>query len=242
MERVHIDFCEYKGKQLLIMIDAYSEYIWTHIMNGNATALKTLAVLYGWFCERNEFPTTIISDNDTQFTSKNFADKMSKWGVKHILTPPYHPASNGLAEKAVGIVKIHLKKMDCPATPIELYVNLQSILRVYRAAPHTSTGQTPFQMISKAPVPRLFSQLQVSQQKTQETNRSSVPQNKIKNVRKFAIGDQVLVYDTQTKLNSNGTVKDCKSSNSYIVVINNCDKHISGDHMSLVSKNSDEWP
>ena len=46
MERVHIDFCEYKGKQLLIMIDAYSKYIWTHIMNTDTTALKTLAVLY----------------------------------------------------------------------------------------------------------------------------------------------------------------------------------------------------
>ena len=38
---------------------------------------------------------------------------------------------------------------------------------------------------------------------------------------------------------STGPLKDCKSSNSYIVVINNCDKHISGDHMSLISKNSD---
>ena len=118
-------------------------------------------------------------------------------------------------------------------------MNLQSILRVYRAAPHSSTGQTPFQLISKAPVPRLFTQLQVSQQKTQETNRSSVPKNKIRSVRTFSPGDHVLVYDTQTKLNSKGTVKDCKSSNSYIVEINNCNKHILSDHMSLVSKNND---
>ncbi|CAL4058723.1 unnamed protein product, partial [Meganyctiphanes norvegica] len=168
MERVHIDFCEYKGKQLLIIIDAFSKYIWTHLMNTDTTALKTLAVLYGWFCDRNGFPATLVSDNGPQFTSKDFAEKMSKWGIKHILTPPYHPASNGLAEKAVGIVKDKLKKMDSPATPIELYVNIQAALRYYRATLHTSTGQTPYQLISSAPVPVMFPQLQLPQQKIQE--------------------------------------------------------------------------
>ena len=135
MERVHIDYCEFKGKQLLIMIDAYSKYIWTHVMNTDTTALKTLAVLYGWFCERSGFPVTLVSDNGPQFTSQMFAEKMTKWGIKHILTPPYHPASNGLAEKAVDIVKTKLKKMECPASPVELYVNLQAALKSLQSYP-----------------------------------------------------------------------------------------------------------
>ena len=151
MERVHIDYCEYKGKMLLVMIDAYSKYIWTHIMTSDTTSMKTLAVLYNWFCEQNGFPVTIVSDNGPQFTSHEFKDKMAKWGVKHVLTPPYHPASNGLAEKAVGIVKIHLKKMDSPATPIELFTNIASVLRVYRSSPQQSTGLTPFELIKKVP-------------------------------------------------------------------------------------------
>ena len=52
MERVHVDFCEFNSKQLLLMIDAYSKYIWVHLMNMDTTAMKTLAVLYGWFCEK----------------------------------------------------------------------------------------------------------------------------------------------------------------------------------------------
>ena len=148
-------------------------------MNVDTTALKTLAVLYGWFSERNGFPTTIVSDNGPQFTSKEFAAKMSKWGIKHILTPPYHPASNGLAEKAVGIVKDKLKKMDSAATPTELFVTLHTILRVYRASPHTSTGETPFQLISDASVPVMFPQLQLSRQRIQEVQRSSVPKGKL---------------------------------------------------------------
>ena len=126
-----------------------------------------------------------FSDNSPQLTSKEFADKITKLGVKHILTPPYHPASNGLAERAVGLVKDKLKKMDVSASPIELYVNLKYILKVHGATINSSTGQSPFEMISKAPVPRLFPQLVIShrQQVDQEKNVIVQSQDKIKNVR-----------------------------------------------------------
>ena len=81
-------------------------------MNNDTTTLKTLAVLFGWFSESSGFPTTLVSDNGPQFTSKEFEVKMKRWGIHHILTPPYHPASKGLAECHVGIVKDKLKKMD----------------------------------------------------------------------------------------------------------------------------------
>ena len=235
LERVHVDFCEFRGKMLLIMIDAFSKYIWVHIMNIDTTALKTLAVLYGWFCERG-FPATLVSDNGPQFISDEFRQKMIKWGIKHIFSPPYHPASNGLCEKAVDIIKTKLKKMESSVTPVELYVNIQAALRMYRATPHTSTGQTPYELIAKAPVPQMFPQLQMSQQKIQESNRSSLP--KAQHVRKFKVGDSVLVYNSKTKMNSHGLVKECKSNNSYIVTINEIDKHISSDHMRLSEINS----
>ncbi|CAL4128351.1 unnamed protein product [Meganyctiphanes norvegica] len=230
MERVHIDYCEYRGKMLLVMVDSFSKFFWCHVMNHDTTASKTLAVLFGWFCCRG-FPTTLVSDNGPQFTSKEFAEKMSKWGIKHLLTPPYHPASNGLAERAVGTIKSHLKRMDCPVTPLELYVNLHSILYWHNASPQSSTDQTPFELMAKASVPRLFPQLQRPQKKTQEENRSVLPKNKVK---LFQPGDQVLVYSNHTKLNSPGTVKEIKSNNSYIVLVDDCYKHVSGDNLRLL--------
>ena len=44
------------------------------------------------------------------FMSAEFELFLEKNGVKQLTTAPYHPASNGLAERAVQIVKKGLKK------------------------------------------------------------------------------------------------------------------------------------
>ena len=124
---------------------------------------------------------------------------MEKWGINHILTPPYHPASNGLCEKAVGIIKDKLKKMDAPGSPLELDVFLQVVLRHYRATPHTSTEQTPYELIMNAPVPVMFPQLVDAQRKLQELHRSIIPKRKFGKPRKFNVGDIVLVYDNVSR-------------------------------------------
>ena len=85
MERVHVDFMEFKSKMILLMVDSYSKHVWSHIMNNDTTTLKTLAVLFGWFSERSGFPTTLVSDNGPQFTSKEFEVKMKRWDIHHIL-------------------------------------------------------------------------------------------------------------------------------------------------------------
>ena len=97
MERVHIDYFDYKGKHVLLMVDAFSKKIWTRNMNTDTTSTKTLAVLYEWFSSETGLPTTLVSDNGPQFQSNDFKDKMSRWNIKHVFSPPYHPASNGAA-------------------------------------------------------------------------------------------------------------------------------------------------
>ena len=204
MERVHVDFCEFKGKMILVMIDSYSKKIWTSLMNTDTTTLKTLAVLYGWFCEENGFPTTLVSDNGPQFTADMFKDKMAKWGIKHLLTPPYHPASNGLAERAVGIVKDRLKKMDCAATPIQLHVGLKYVCRVHGLTPHRSTGRCPYEMIKEGPLPSMFPMITSGSNTKSEATavRHSVARQR--NRRTFGEGDAVVVYCNKFKTSSAG--------------------------------------
>jgi len=52
----------------------------------------------------------LVTDNGSCFVSSEFENFLLKNGIKHITSAPYHPATNGLAERAVQIVKKGLKK------------------------------------------------------------------------------------------------------------------------------------
>nr|XP_029714366.1 uncharacterized protein K02A2.6-like [Aedes albopictus] len=54
---------------------------------------------------------------------------------------PYHPATNGQAERYVQTFKQKLKTLKCPKS--KLKVELANILLIYRKTIHPSTGQSP---------------------------------------------------------------------------------------------------
>lgn len=68
-------------------------------------------------------------------------------GVKHITSAPYHPATNGLAERFVQTFKKAIKAMD--NDNISLQHKIDNFLFMYRNATHTTTGQTPAMMFLK---------------------------------------------------------------------------------------------
>merc|ERR1712030_22297 len=95
----------------------------------------------------------------------------------------------------------------------------------YMGTVHSTTGETPYEMMQHTSVPSLFPQLQIKHHK------DIVVPNKT-NHKVFKINDKVLVFDKLTKLNSLGTIVAIKSKNSYTVNISGNLKHISGDNMS----------
>jgi len=46
-------------------------------------------------------PEIVITDNGTNFASKEFEDFLKQHGIHHFRTAPCHPASNGVAERVV---------------------------------------------------------------------------------------------------------------------------------------------
>ena len=50
-------------------------------------------------------PEQLVSDNGPQFIANEFRAFMKSNGIKHIRSAPYHPATNGLAERFVQTFK-----------------------------------------------------------------------------------------------------------------------------------------
>ena len=92
------------------------------------------------------FPTTLTSDNGTQFKSEMFQEFLAGLGTQHHLTPPYHAQSNGLVERFNGTLKQILKKL-CAECPKDWHLHLPAVLFAYRDAPHAATGFSPFELV-----------------------------------------------------------------------------------------------
>jgi transposase InsO family protein len=98
---------------------------------------SVLAYIYARF----GIPETLVSDKGAQFTSDEFAEFMKYNGIKHITSAPYHPSTNGFAERSVKSFKHALKAMRGEKGTVQK--KLSKYLLPYRNTPHATTGQTP---------------------------------------------------------------------------------------------------
>ncbi|XP_055543407.1 uncharacterized protein K02A2.6-like [Wyeomyia smithii] len=79
-------------------------------------------------------PELLVSDNGTQFTSAMFGKFCSMNGIEHTTTAPFHPQSNGQAERFVDTFKRGIKKIREGEGPIQEALDL--FLLKYRSTPN----------------------------------------------------------------------------------------------------------
>ena len=187
--RIHIDYMgPVQNTMVLIIIDSYSKWIEAFPTRGS-TSLITINKLKQAFATHG-LPETVVSDNGPCFASEEFAQFMSDNGIQHLTSAPYHPASNGLAERAVQIVKNALEKADLNHLP--------DILLRYRITPQTVTGYTPAELLMKR---QLRSKL------------DAVKPDLTKRVREDRQAKQKQLHDRSTRVKEINTNDDCYVSN-----------------------------
>ncbi|PIO54612.1 integrase core domain protein, partial [Teladorsagia circumcincta] len=129
--RVHADFAgPLDGIYYLVVVDAYSK--WPEILQMNtistSATIKAMRRIFAQFGN----PQTLVTDNGTQFTSASFTEFCRQRGIRHIRSPPFHPQSNGQAERFVDTFKRGLAKLKREGPSTEA---LQDFLMAYRATP-----------------------------------------------------------------------------------------------------------
>ena len=133
--KIHIDYAgPFLGSMFLIIIDACSKWI-EAVPTSSATSAATIEILRSTFA-RFDLPDLVVSDNGQCFVSDEFKSFLSQNGIKQLTSAPYHPSSNGLAERAVQVVKRGLKKNTFGS----LSAQLAKTLLAYPPTPHTTTG------------------------------------------------------------------------------------------------------
>ena len=102
----------------LIVVDTYSKWLEVVPMS-TATSHFTIEKLRSIFATHG-LPRVFVTDNGSQFTSAEFQALMKGNGIKHICSLPYHPSTNGLAERAVQSFKEHVKRLSDVPLPKRL--------------------------------------------------------------------------------------------------------------------------
>ena len=137
-QRIHIDFAgPFMNRMFLIVVDSHSKWLEVEIMS-SVTSEATTEKLREMFA-RFGIPMQLVSDNGSQFTSREFAEFTKANGIKHTVVAPYHPRSNGQAERFVQTCKQYFKTEGSNS----IKQSLSRFLFSYRTTPSSVTGQTP---------------------------------------------------------------------------------------------------
>ena len=138
-QRVHIDFAgPFRNKNFLIVVDAHSK--WPEVIPmATTTSTATIRELRRLFASYG-LPEQLVSDIGPQLVSDEFQEFLKMNRIKHLRSAPYHPSSNGLAERFVGTFKRALRASEFSF--LTLHQQLMNFLLTYRTTPHTSTEHT----------------------------------------------------------------------------------------------------
>ena len=139
--RLHLDHAiNFLGRNWLVLVDAYSKYPCIHPTTSTSSK-STTAILEQEFAHFG-YPHTLVTDNATTFMSQEFQAWCKQRGIVHLTGAPYHPATNGAAERLIQSFKQALRKSSLP--PKEA---LQEFLMKYIRIPFAS-GLSPSELLN----------------------------------------------------------------------------------------------
>ena len=190
--RIHADYAgPVLGHMLLIVVDAHSKWLEVRAVK-NATSSSTIEQFRSIFAGQG-LPELLVTDNGTPFTSAESAEFYAANGIRHVTSAPYHPATNGLAERAVQTVKEYLKKPSSET----LQSRLSRFLFRYRITPHTTTSVSPAELLMGR---RLRSRMDLvlpnlAQRVSTQQEKQAAYRNKHTQVKTFDKDDKVFVRD-----------------------------------------------
>lgn len=143
-------------------------------------------------------PERIVTDNGPQFVSEEFKNFLKSNGITHTLSAPYHPSTNGEAERFVQTFKQSMRCYNANSGNVSTCIH--KFLLSYRSTPHATTGTSPSFLLMGRRLRNKLDLLKPDFNATLEQQNLSKAQ-KLTNVRDFPESSPVMVrsYNTPSK-------------------------------------------
>ena len=147
-QAIAADFCVVRGVGYLIIVDRFSG--WPHVVaslsgaHGFTRALVTYFSTFG-------VPDELSTDGGPEFSAKETAVLLERWGIRHRLSSAYHPSSNGRAEVAVKSMKRLLTSKTDNNGGLDTEAVAAGLLQ-YRNTPDPQSGLSPAQVVFGRPI------------------------------------------------------------------------------------------
>lgn len=233
-ERIHLDFFYFAQFNVLLLVDTYSKWIELEVMQ-STTADKVLQFL-DKIITTFGLPKSICTDNGPQFSAFKFIDFCKRHGIEVQKSPPYHPESNGIAERAVQTVKKTLKKflLDKNLRGLSFQDKINKFLFKYRNTSCSSTNAAPAERVfSFTPRTPLDFVNPICKTFNNVNNSLSLPPSNKKSNIKFAVGQKVLYRNVNSKSCNwmEATIFKILSPQRYVIFYNGRYCHVHFNHL-----------
>ena len=231
-QEVAVDYAEKNGHKFIIIVDCKTD--WPDIIrckNGNTSAKALIKDLRATFC-RTAVPNILWSDQGPQFTSAELKQFLAEWGVRHMMSSPRNPQSNGKAESAVKSMK-NLITSSFKGGNADLEEDkLARALLQYRNTPNKRDGLSPAQKLfgrsvqdslpvhRKAMAKKTQEEFKIAEEKAEINDKKAADHynQHTKMLPDFKIGQHVVIYNEKVAAwNIYGSVVEKITSRRYVV-------------------------
>ena len=138
---------------LYIALDDATRVVYCEVLGDErgATGLLFLLRALRWFRQRGVSVERVLTDNGTAFRSKAMARGCRRLRIRHIFTRPYHPQTNGKAERWIRTALSECLYLEVFNSPAERLLALDRFVRYYNHdRPHLALGgRTPSAVLTE---------------------------------------------------------------------------------------------
>jgi len=126
-----------------VVVDTFTRFTWLAAVKSTTTkeVTKHLKNIFHTFGK----PINIITDKDTAFTSKKFADFVNEYSVEHRLVAVATPWANGTVERVNRFLKSSMTKMM--VSPSEWKKEIGTLQYIINNTYHSTVQSTPAKLM-----------------------------------------------------------------------------------------------